>query len=39
MKFFFKKWLQFEKNFGNPNTELHVKNKASTYVERKIKGQ
>jgi rRNA biogenesis protein RRP5 len=38
MKFLFKKWLQFEKNFGNPNTETHVKNKASTYVEKKLKG-
>lgn len=33
MKFFFKKYLEFEKKFGNDDTVEHVKNAAVAYVQ------
>ena len=34
MKFFFKKYLEYEKKFGNEKGVEHVKAQATAYVER-----
>ncbi|PXF41293.1 rRNA biogenesis protein RRP5 [Gracilariopsis chorda] len=36
MKFAFKKWLNFEKTFGNKESQTEVKQKAREYVERNV---
>ena len=36
IKFFFKRYLDFEKQFGDELTEERVKTKAMQYVESKV---
>ncbi len=38
MKFLFKKYLQFENEYGTEETQSHVKEEAMKYVER-VSGQ